>query len=50
MGPMSRCGYWQMWVIGTLSVQKDTLLHFFLSDIASVEEDEERIEALADWN
>lgn len=50
MSPMSRCGYWQMWAIGHLSVQEGVLLHFFLSDIAEAEEDPERITALADWN
>lgn len=50
MAEMSRCGYGQMWVRGALSLQKNTPLHFFLSDITSVEEDEERVMALEDWN
>lgn len=50
MADMARCGYWQMWVRGTLSILKDTPLHFFLSDITEIEEDEERVMALQDWN
>ncbi len=51
MGPMSRCGYWQMWGLGSPSDQEDnTLHHFFLSDIIEAEADPERLQALADWN
>ncbi len=50
MADMSRCGYWQMWIRGALSLQKNIPLHFFLSDVTEVEEDEERIMALEDWN
>lgn len=51
MGPMSRCGCWQMWALGSPSEQEDsTLYHFFLSDIMEAEADPERLQALADWN
>jgi len=51
MGPVSRCGYWQMWVLGSPSEQEgNTLYHFFLSDIVEAEGGPERLQALADWN
>jgi len=51
MAPMSRCGYWQMWVLGRRDEQEDrTLYHFFLSDLIEAEADPERLQALADWN
>lgn len=51
MAPVSRCGYWQMWVLGSSGEQPDsTLYHFFLSDIVEAEAGPERLQALADWN
>lgn len=51
MAPMSRCGYWQMWVLGRRDEQEDRpLYHFFLSDLIEAEADPERLQALADWN
>jgi len=50
MAPLSRCAYWQMWVLGRREEQEGALFHFFLSDLTEAEADPERIQALADWN
>jgi hypothetical protein len=37
MAPIQRCNYHQMWVMGRLFSPDKPLLHFFLTDIKSVE-------------
>lgn len=49
MAPFFRCGYWQMWGVGVLSILHNVPLYFSLSDIQKIEPDPQRFEALTDW-